>query len=64
MNTTVSTPSNRYRMLLQIWKELSLTRKSSEDGKYMRVFRVDDLLKLEGEEHDSQSSVIHSAPTA
>ena len=64
MNTTVSTPSNRYRMLLQIWKELSLTRKSSEDGKYMRVFRADDLLKLEGEEHDQQSSVIHSAPTA
>ena len=64
MNTTVSTPSNRYRMLLQIWKELSLTKKSSEDGKYMRVFRVDDLLKLEGEEHDPQSSVIHSAPTA
>ena len=47
MNTTVSTPSNRYLMLLQSSTELSLTRKSSEDGKYMRVFRLYDLLKLE-----------------
>lgn len=47
MKTTVSTNPNRYLMLLQIWKELSLTRKSSEDGKYMRVFRLYDLLKLE-----------------
>lgn len=47
MNTTLSTPPNRYLMLLQIWKELSLTRKSSEDGKYMHVFSVYDLFKLE-----------------
>ena len=48
MNTNGSAPSNRYQFLVEIWKELSLSKKSSEDGRYMHVFRVDDSFELEG----------------
>lgn len=64
MNTNGSAPSNRYQFLVEIWKELSLSKKSSEDGKYMHIFRVDNSFESEGDEHDPQGSIVHSAPTA